>query len=79
MPGRAGADGSARRRSDRVASEEGWPIGDLAAHGADRTKVPERVAAYKRMMARLKEGASLGGVQFDREEIHDREDRQSCD
>ncbi len=76
LPGQAGADGSARRRSDRVASEEGRPIGDLAEHGAE---VPERVAAYKRMMARLKEGASLGGVQFDREEIHDREDRQSCD
>ena len=76
LPGQAGADGSARRGSDRVASAEGRPIGDLAAHGAE---VPERVAAYERMMARLKEGASLGGVQFDREEIHDRENRQSCD
>ncbi len=72
MPGPTGAAGSSRRRSDRVASERGRPIDYLAAHGADRTKVPERVAAYDRMMARLEEGASLGGLKFNREEIHER-------
>ena len=77
MPDRVGAAGDARRRSDRVVSE-GRPIDDLAAQGADRTKVPTRVAAYNRMMARLEEGVSLGGVKFDREEIHERKDGQSC-
>ena len=78
MPGPTGAVGSARRRSDRVASEGRRSIDDLAAHGTDRTKVPERMAAYDRMMARLEEGASLGGLKFDREEIHERKDRPSC-
>ncbi len=77
MPGHDGAAGSARRRSDRVVSE-GRPGDDLATPGADRTKAPEWVAAYERMMARLEEGVSLGGIKFDREEIHERKDRQSC-
>ena len=81
MPDHADAAGGARRRSDRVASEGGWPPDDIVADGADRTKVPARVAACNRMMARLEEGVSLGGVKFDREEIHERKDRQSygCD
>ena len=81
MPGPTGAAGNAGRRSDRVASEGGRPIDDLAAYGVDGTKVRERAAVYDRMMARLEEGASLGGLKFDREEIHEREDRQSrgCD
>ena len=56
VPDHADAAGGAGRRSDRVASAGRRPIDDLAAHRADRTKAPERTAAYDRMMARLDEG-----------------------
>ena len=39
---------------------------------ADKTADPEWAAAYKRMMARLEEGASLGGLRVEREEFYDR-------
>jgi hypothetical protein len=39
---------------------------------ADKTTDPNWVAAYDRMMARLEEGASLGGLKVDREELYGR-------
>ena len=56
-------------------TRRGRPIAELVPYSADRTKAPEWVAAYDRMMARLEEGVSLGGLKVDREEIHDRNGR----
>ncbi len=58
-----------------VITRRGRPIAELVPHAADRTKAPDWAAAYDRMMARLDEGVSLGGLKVDREEIHDRHDR----
>ena len=74
----AAGNGSARRSSARVASEPGWPVAGFTPPAADRTKASGRVAVYDRMMARLDEGVSLGGVKIDRDEIHERKDRQPC-
>ncbi|MCY4467964.1 MAG: hypothetical protein OXC08_04530 [Thiotrichales bacterium] len=41
-------------------------------HRADKTADPEWAAAYELMMARLDEGASLGGLKITRDELHDR-------
>ena len=80
MSAHAGAadNGSARRSSARVASEPGRFVAEFTPAVADRTKASERVAVYARMMARLDEGVSLGGVKIDRDEIHERQDRQPC-
>ena len=48
------------------------PIAKLVPHMADKTADPEWAAAYKRMMARLEEGASLGGLRVEREELYGR-------
>jgi prevent-host-death family protein len=58
-----------------VITRRGRPIAELVPYSPDRTKAPEWVAAYDRMMARLEEGVSLGGLEVDREEIHDRNGR----
>ena len=58
-----------------VITRRGRPIAELVPHAADRTKSPEWVAAYDRMMARLEQGVSLGGLRVDREAVHDRNDR----
>ena len=73
----AAGSGSARRSSARVALEPGRSIAEFTPP-ADRTKASERAAVYDRMMARLDEGVSLGGVKIDRDEIHERKDRQPC-
>jgi hypothetical protein len=74
----AAGSGNARRSSARVASEPGRPVAEFTPPAADRTKASERVAVYHRMMARLAEGVSLGGVKIDRDEIYERKDRQPC-
>ncbi len=33
---------------------------------------PERAAAYRRMMERLRKGADLGGLRINRDELYDR-------
>ena len=76
MSDHAGAAGTARRSSAWVASEPGRPVAEFTPPAADRTKASERVAVYDRMMARLDEGVSLGGVKIDRDEIYERKDRQ---
>jgi len=58
-----------------VITRRGRPIAELVPHVAERTRTPEWVAAYDRMMARLEEGVSLGGLKVNRDEIHDRDDR----
>ena len=47
-------------------------IAKLVPHMADKTADPEWAAAYKQMMVRLEEGASLGGLRVEREELYDR-------
>ncbi len=54
-----------------VITRRGRPIAKILPHRADRTDDPEWVAAYERMMARLQEGASLGGLTIDRDELYD--------
>ncbi len=53
-------------------SRRGRPVAKLTPHFADRMADPEWAAAYRRMMARLEQGARLGGLHVDRNEIHDR-------
>lgn len=53
-------------------TRRGRPIARLVPHTADKSADPEWAAAYERMMAQLKEGASLGGLKVEREELYDR-------
>jgi len=53
-------------------SRRGRPIAKLAPHTADKTADPEWAVAYRRMMARLEEGASLGGLKVERDEFYER-------
>jgi prevent-host-death family protein len=53
-------------------TRRGRPIAKLVPHAAERTEDPEWAAAHKRMMARLEEGASLGGLKVEREDLYDR-------
>ncbi len=53
-------------------TRRGRPVARLVPHRADKTADPEWVTACKRMMARLEEGASLGGLKIRRDELHDR-------
>ncbi len=53
-------------------TRRGRPVARLMPHTADKSADPEWVSAYRRMTARLREGASLGGLRVGREELHDR-------
>lgn len=53
-------------------TRRGRPIATLVPHGTEKTADPEWGATYQRMMTRLKEGASLGGLKIDRDELYDR-------
>ena len=53
-------------------TRRGRPIAKLVPHTADKTTDPGWTDAYRRMMERLNEGASLGGLKVDREDIYDR-------
>ena len=55
-----------------VITRRGVPIARLLPHPGDRTADPTWTAAYQRMMARLEEGAPLGGLKIRREELFDR-------
>ena len=50
----------------------GRPVAKLVPHSAGKAADPEWTAAHPRMMARLTEGASLGGLRIERDELHDR-------
>ncbi len=60
------------RGEDFLITRRGRPVARLVPHTADRTADPEWAAAHRRMMARLKEGASLGGLRIGRDELYDR-------
>ena len=51
-------------------ARHGRPVAKLVPHGTDRAADPEWAAAHRRMMARLEEGASLGGLRIERAELH---------
>ena len=53
-------------------TRRGRPIAMLVPHTADKMADPDWAAAYRRMMARLDEGAPLGGLRVEREELYDR-------
>lgn len=53
-------------------TRRGRPIAKLVPHAADKTDDTEWAAAYRRMMARLEEGASLHGLRVEREDLYDR-------
>ena len=53
-------------------TRRGRPIAKLVPHTAERTADPAWTAAHERMMARLEEGASLGGLRVDRDALYDR-------
>jgi prevent-host-death family protein len=53
-------------------TRRGRPVARLVPHTADKTADPEWAAAHRRMMARLKKGAPLGGLRVEREDLYDR-------
>ena len=53
-------------------TRRGHPIAELLPHRADKTTDPNWNAAFRQMVNRLREGASLGGLKIDRDEIHER-------
>lgn len=53
-------------------TRRGRPVAKLLPHTADKTDDPEWAAAYRRMMARLEDGASLRGLKVERDEVYDR-------
>ncbi len=59
------------RGEELVITRRGLPIARLLPHRDDQTVDPAWTAAYQRMMARLEEGASLGGLKVRREELYD--------
>lgn len=53
-------------------ARRGRPVAKLMPHTAKRTADPAWTAAHERMMARLEEGASLGGLRVEHDALHDR-------
>lgn len=53
-------------------TRRGRPVAKLVPHSAGKDADPEWAAAHQRMMARLKEGASLGGLRIERAALYDR-------
>ena len=53
-------------------TRRGRPIARLVPHVGQKLADPVWASAYRRMMARLQEGAPLGGLRADRKELYDR-------
>lgn len=53
-------------------TRRGRPIARLVPHTAEKSTDPEWQAAFRRMMARLEDGAPLGGLRIERDELYDR-------
>jgi len=60
------------RGQEVLITRRGRPIARLMPHTADKAADSRWTAAYRRMMARLEEGASLGGLRVERDELYDR-------
>ncbi len=60
-------------RGESVAiCRRGRPVTGSVPHSDDKPADPEFAAAYRRMMAQLEEGASLGALKSAREDLYDR-------
>jgi len=55
-----------------VITRRGKPVARLSPVASARTSSPERRAAIKRMVKRMKRGLPLGGLRFKRDELYDR-------
>lgn len=55
-----------------VITRRGRPIARLSPHAHDKASDPRWQAALRRMIARLEEGADLGGLKVVRDELYDR-------
>lgn len=53
-------------------TRRGRPVARLVPHGPGKSADPGWTAAHRRMMARLSQGASLGGLRIERDALHDR-------
>ena len=53
-------------------TRRGRPVAKLIPHRTEKTADPEWAAAYRRMMSKLEEGASLGGLRIARDDLYDR-------
>ena len=53
-------------------TRHGRPVARPVPHGAGKSADPEWTAAHRRMMVRLSQGASLGGLRIERDGLHDR-------
>ncbi len=52
-------------------TRRGRPVAKLVPHTAGKAADPAWAAAHRRMMARLEEGAPLGGLRIERAELYD--------
>ncbi len=57
---------------DFLITRRGRPVAKLVPHTGDKAADPIWASAYHRMMARLEQGASLGGLRIDRDVLYDR-------
>jgi len=53
-------------------TRRGRPVAKLLPHTSDKATDAGWAMAYERLLARLDEGASLGGLRVERENIYDR-------
>jgi prevent-host-death family protein len=53
-------------------TRRGRPVAKLVPHSTDKDADPAWAAAHRRMMARLEEGASLGGLRIERAALYER-------
>ena len=60
------------RGQDFLITRRGQPVAKLTPHPVDKASDPVWAAAYRRMRARLEQGASLGGLRVDRKTLYDR-------
>lgn len=55
-----------------VILRRGRPVARLVPHGENKMENAEWRAAYDGMMAHLKQGAHLGGLKINRDDLYDR-------
>lgn len=55
-----------------VITRRGRPVARLVPHTAEKSADPKWREAHRRMMARMEEGVSLGGLRIGRDELYDR-------
>lgn len=53
-------------------TRRGHPVAKLVGYAGDKSSDPAWASAYRRMIARLEEGARLGGLRVNRAELYDR-------